>query len=91
MSMLKNFRAPVAAIAIFMSIAIFTGCGGVSDAQLAELYSLRDEVKSLEAEANRLKDERTQLESQIQDINRSLAECNKQKEETRANLEKLPK
>ena len=91
MSVLKNFRAPVIAVAIFISSAMIVGCGGVSEAQLAELYSLRDEVKSLEVEANRLKDERSQLESQIQDINRSLAECSKQKEETRANLEKLPK
>jgi uncharacterized protein YlxW (UPF0749 family) len=91
MSVLKNFRAPVIALAIFISSFVIAGCGGVSDAQFAELYALRDEVKSLEAEANRLKDERSQLESQIQDINRSLAECNKQKEETRANLNKLPK
>jgi uncharacterized protein YlxW (UPF0749 family) len=91
MSVLKYFKTPAVAVAIFISTAILASCGGVSDAQLAELYSLRDEVKSLEAEANRLKDERSQLESQIQDINRSLAECNKQKEETRANLDKLPK
>jgi hypothetical protein len=38
-----------------------------------------------------LKDERANLESQIQDTNRKLAECAKQKEETKANLEKLPK
>lgn len=91
MSVPKNFRAPVIAVAIFISSAIIAGCGGVSDAQFAELYALRDEVKSLDAEANRLKDERSNLEAQIQDINRSLAECNKQKEETRANLDKLPK
>jgi len=91
MSVLKNFKAPVVAVAILLSSVMIAGCGGVSEAQFAELYALRDEVKSLEAEANRLKDERSQLESQIQDINRSLAECNKQKEETRANLEKLPK
>lgn len=91
MSVLKNFRVPVVAVAILIGSAMIAGCGGVSEAQFAELYALRDEVKSLEAEANRLKDERSQLESQIQDINRSLAECNKQKEETRANLEKLPK
>ena len=91
MSVLKNFKAPVVAVAILLSSVMIAGCGGGSEAQFAELYALRDEVKSLEAEANRLKDERSQLESQIQDINRSLAECNKQKEETRANLEKLPK
>ncbi len=67
-------RAPVIAVAIFIiSTALFAGCGGVSEAQFAELYALRDEVKSLEAEANRLKDERSQLEAQIQDINRKLS------------------
>jgi septal ring factor EnvC (AmiA/AmiB activator) len=38
-----------------------------------------------------LKDERASLEAEISEINRKLAECDKQKEETRANLEKLPK
>jgi predicted nucleic acid-binding Zn-ribbon protein len=70
---------------------LFAGCGGVSDAQYAELNALRDEVKSLEVEANSLRDQKSQLESEIQTINRKLAECNKQKEETKANLEKLPK
>ena len=91
MRVLKSFKAPVVAAVIFVSAAFFAGCGGLSEAQIAELNSLRQEVKSLEAEANKLKDERANLEAQIQDINRKLAECNKQKEETRANLEKLPK
>jgi septal ring factor EnvC (AmiA/AmiB activator) len=91
MSILKTFRAPVFAAVLFISAAYLTGCGGVSDAQLAELDALRQEVSSLESEANRLKDERANLESQIQDKNRKLAECAKQKEETKANLVKLPK
>jgi septal ring factor EnvC (AmiA/AmiB activator) len=81
----------VLAAVMFISIAFLAGCGGVSDAQYAELNALRDEVKSLEAEANSLRDTKAQLESEIQTINRKLAECNKQKEETKANLEKLPK
>jgi septal ring factor EnvC (AmiA/AmiB activator) len=76
---------------MFIGIAMFAGCGGVSDAQYAELNALREEVKSLEAQANSLKDQKAQLESDIQTVNRKLAECNKQKEETKANLEKLPK
>ena len=73
----------------FVSIAVLAGCG-LSDAQIAELNNLREEVKSLEADANSLKDTKAQLESEIQTINRKLAECNKQKEETKANLQKLP-
>ncbi|MCW8813641.1 MAG: hypothetical protein OQJ93_09905 [Ignavibacteriaceae bacterium] len=91
MSLLKNFRTPVLATVMFIGIAMFAGCGGVSDAQYAELNALREEVKSLEAQANSLKDQKAQLESDIQTVNRKLAECNKQKEETKANLEKLPK
>ena len=91
MSLLKNFKTPLLAAALFISVALVAGCGGLSEAQIAELSSLREEVKSLETEANSLKDQRAQLESEIQTINRKLAECNKQKEETKANLEKLPK
>lgn len=91
MSLLKSFKTPVIAAVMFVSVALLAGCGGVSEAQYAELNALREEVKSLEAEANSLKDQRTQLESEIQTINRKLAECNKQKEETKANLQKLPK
>ena len=91
MSLLKSFKTPVIAAVMFISVALLAGCGGVSEAQYAELNALREEVKSLEADANSLKDQRAQLESEIQTINRKLAECNKQKEETKANLQKLPK
>jgi septal ring factor EnvC (AmiA/AmiB activator) len=90
MSLLKNFRTPVLAAVLFVSMALIAGCGGLSEAQIAELNALRDEVKSLEAEANSLRDQKSQLENEIQTINRKLAECSKQKEETKANLEKLP-
>ena len=89
MNLLKRFKTPLIAAIMFFSIALLTGCG-LSDAQIAELDNLRTEVKSLEAEANTLKDTKAQLESEIQTINRKLAECNKQKEETKANLQKLP-
>jgi septal ring factor EnvC (AmiA/AmiB activator) len=89
MNLIKRFRTPVIAAIMLFSIAMFAGCG-LSDAQIAELKNLREEVKSLEADVNALKDNKAQLESEIQTINRKLAECNKQKEETQANLQKLP-
>lgn len=89
MNLLKSFKTPVIAAIFFVSIALLAGCG-LSDAQIAELGNLRSEVKSLEADANSMKDTKAQLESEIQTINRKLAECNKQKEETQANLQKLP-
>lgn len=91
MILVKNLKAPLIAATILVSTSFLAGCGGVSEAEMAQLNALRDEVKSLESEANRLKDERAKLEGEIQTINRKLAECNKQKEETRANLDKLPK
>ncbi|MEJ2103069.1 MAG: hypothetical protein P8X47_00675 [Ignavibacteriaceae bacterium] len=91
MSLIKSFRTPVLAVVMFVSVTLLAGCGGLSEAQIAELNSLREEVKSLESEASSLRDQKAQLESEIQTINRKLAECNKQKEETKANLEKLPK
>ena len=39
----------------------------------------------------KIRDERAKLEAQVEATNRKLAECEKQKEEARANLEKLPK
>jgi chromosome segregation ATPase len=91
MNLLKSLKIPVVAGALILSASLLAGCGGVSEAQFAELDALTAEVRSLESEANTLKDERASLEAEISEINRKLAECDKQKEETRANLEKLPK
>ncbi len=91
MILLKNLKAPLIAATILISTSFLAGCGGVSEAEMAQLNTLRDDVKSLETESSRLKDEKAKLESEIQTINRKLAECDKQKEETRANLDKLPK
>ena len=91
MIQLKNLKAPLIAATILISSSFFAGCGGVSEAEMAQLNTLRDEVKSLETESSRLQDEKAKLTGEIQSINRKLAECNKQKEETKANLEKLPK
>ena len=89
MNLLKRFKTPAIVAIMFFSIAFLSACG-LSDEQIAELKNLQEEVKTLEAEANSLKDTKAQLESEIQTINRKLAECNKQKEETKANLQKLP-
>jgi len=91
MNLLKSLKIPVVAGALILSASLLAGCGGVSEAQFAELDALTAEVRSLESEANTLKDERASFEAEISEINRKLAECDKQKEETRANLEKLPK
>ncbi|HOJ19169.1 MAG: hypothetical protein GX452_02665 [Ignavibacteriales bacterium] len=75
----------------FLTIG-FIGCGSsVSEEQLAQLDALKKEVSSLEKEASSLKDERAKLEREIAEKNRKLEECAQMKQETQANLEKLPK
>ena len=79
-----------AIVAMFAgATAILSGCGGVSDAEMAELNNLRAEVNSLQAQANSLKDQRTDLQNQIAAKNAKLEECNKMKAETKANLDKM--
>lgn len=91
MNIIKSLRTAVFFGGIALTTAFFSGCGGLSDAQIKELSDLKSLTTSLEAEANSLKDERAKLEAQIEETNRKLAECEKQKEEARANLDKLPK
>jgi uncharacterized protein YlxW (UPF0749 family) len=91
MNITKSLKTAVIVSTFALTTAFLSGCGGVSDAQMKELNDLRASVNSLQAEANSLKDERATLEKQVEEQNRKLAECEKQKEETRANLEKLPK
>lgn len=91
MNITKSLRTAVLFGSIVFTTALFSGCGGLSDAQIKELSDLKSEVSSLESEANSLRDQRASLEAQMEETNRKLAECEKQKEEAKANLEKLPK
>jgi septal ring factor EnvC (AmiA/AmiB activator) len=91
MNVTKSFRTAVLIGGMALTTAFLSGCGGLDEAQIKELSDLKSEVSSLEAEANSLRDQRTKLEAQVEETNRKLAECEKQKEEARANLEKLPK
>ncbi len=80
----------VALVAVFAaSTAMISGCGGVSDTEMAQLNGLRSEVNSLQAQVNSLKDQRADLEKQIAEKNAKLEQCNKLKAETKANLEKM--
>ena len=91
MNVIKMIKSSVVIATFALIVAVMSGCGGVSEAQLAELRDLRSEVSSLESEANSLKQERNRLEKEIAEKNSKLQQCERDKEQTRANLEKLPK
>ena len=91
MKIVKVVRNTAIIAAFAVTTAFLSGCGGVSEAEMAQLNSLKSEVNSLQSQANSLKDERASLEKEIAAKTAKLAECNKQKEETKANLEKMSK
>lgn len=91
MKIIRVVRNTAIVATLVITTAVMSGCGGVSEAQLEELNNLRSEVNSLESEANSLKQERASLEKDIAEKNAKLQQCAKDKEEARANLDKLPK
>jgi outer membrane murein-binding lipoprotein Lpp len=91
MKVMKLVRNTAIISAFAITTAFLSGCGGVSDAEMAQLNTLRGEVNSLQSQANSLKDERASLEKEIAAKNDKLAQCNKVKEETKANLDKMSK
>jgi hypothetical protein len=62
MNITKSLRTAVLFGGIALTTAFFSGCGGLSDAQIKELSDLKSLTASLEAEANSLRDERAKLE-----------------------------
>lgn len=91
MKIIHVVRNTVVIATFAVAAAMVSGCGGVSEAQFQELKNLRAEVSSLEKEANQLKEERSRLEREIAEKNAKLQQCQKDKEQTQANLDKLPK
>ena len=91
MNISKYVRSTIVIAAFAITAFVMSGCGGVSDAEMAQLNDLRSEVKSLQTTADSLKEERSNLEKDIAAKNAKLQECAKDKEETKANLDKLPK
>ena len=79
------------AASFIVATALMSGCGGVTEAQMNDLKNLRGDVSSLQSQANSLKDQRSSLERDIAEQNAKLQQCNKEKDEARANLDKLPK
>lgn len=91
MANLRSALKSAALVAVFVGAATITGCGGVSEEQLKELEALRAEVKTLDKEVNGLKSEKAKLEKEIADREAQLDQCNKEKNITKQNLEKIGK
>ncbi len=91
MKVMKVVRNTAIIAAFAVTTAFLSGCGGVSEAEMAQLNNLKSEVNSLQSQANSLKEERSNLEKEIAAKTEKLAQCQKQKDETKANLEKMSK
>ena len=65
MNISKYVRSTIAIGAFAITAFIMSGCGGVSDTEMAQLNDLRSEVKSLQTQADSLKEERSNLEKDI--------------------------
>jgi len=89
MKIAKVLRNTAIIAAFGITTAVLSGCGGVSEAEMAQLNNLQSEVNSLQSTTNSLKDERASLEKEIAAKNDKLAQCTKEKEETKANLDKM--
>jgi septal ring factor EnvC (AmiA/AmiB activator) len=74
---------------VFLPVAFF-GCG-LSKDQLDQLDALQKEVASLQKDADALKDQKSDLEKQVAEKNKKLEDCNRQKQEVKANLDKMGK
>ncbi|HET54589.1 MAG TPA: hypothetical protein ENN33_05160 [Ignavibacteria bacterium] len=89
--MVRLKKALNLSIAVLMVAGMigFAGCSGVSEEQMAELQALRQEVSALDSETQDLKNEKSRLEREIAELNAKLEQCAKDKEQTKANLEKM--
>ena len=65
MKIIKIVRNTTIVAVFSVAIALISGCGGVSEAEMAQLNNLRSEVNSLQATANSLKDQRASVLSHI--------------------------
>ncbi|MGE5399907.1 MAG: hypothetical protein ACM3S2_05865 [Ignavibacteriales bacterium] len=88
---MTKVRGLVMTLLIAAGLIGFAGCSGVSDEEKAQLESLRQEVNTLNSDVTSLRSEKTRLEREIGEKNAKLEQCARDKEETRSNLEKLPK
>jgi chromosome segregation ATPase len=87
----KKLLSGVVGIALVAGMMNLTACGGVSEEQMAQLETLRAEVKSLDKQVVSLKEEKAKLEREIAEKNAKLEQCNRTKQQTKDNLGKMNK
>ncbi|MDP4173303.1 MAG: hypothetical protein Q8933_04995 [Bacteroidota bacterium] len=88
---MTKIKGLMTAVIITAASVGYVGCGGVSDEERAQLESLRQEVNTLNSDVSSLRSEKTRMERELGEKNAKLEQCAKDKEETKSNLEKLPK
>ncbi len=86
----KMLRIGLATLFFASGVGI-TGCGGVSEEEMAQLETLKSEVTALENEVTDLKSEKAKLERDIAERKAALEKCNQNKEQLKENLKKLNK
>lgn len=82
------------ALTLFIAAGMisFAGCSNnASEEEMQQLETRRQEVNSLNTEITQLRSEKSRLEREIGEKNAKLQQCARDKEETRNNLDKLPK
>ncbi|MDR3626020.1 MAG: hypothetical protein P4L45_04275 [Ignavibacteriaceae bacterium] len=90
MKIVKIVRNTAIVGAFAFAASFLGGCTPyASEAEMAQLNQLKSEVNSLQTQSNQLKDQRASLEKEIAEKQDKLAQCNKSKEETKANLDKM--
>ncbi len=89
--MTRNFSLVSGLSLIMFSAFFFSACSGVSEEQLIALNKKKQEVQKLELQANGLKDERARLEKELAEKNKKIEDCNKLKQEVKANLSQIKK
>ncbi|MCK6603536.1 MAG: hypothetical protein HUU43_04740 [Ignavibacteriaceae bacterium] len=88
---MKSLRMIAMAAVLSIGALSLVGCGGVSAEELAALEALKKETSKLETDNSGLLKQKQALENEIKEKNKKLEECNKQKQETQANLKKMNK
>jgi len=77
-----------AACGLFL-LGSLSGCGGVSDEQIAQLNQLDREIAELQAKVNSLKSEKSKLEREYNEHQAKLDDCQKNERANKTKFRKI--